>query len=195
VELPSGIKLTPGISNIDTGTGTLTVNSRTGARVAETPKDLSGAEREKGTGKNAAESAAALPQVESSVQQMLASIDSLDRDPYLANMLGPVNSRLPSLTGDAARVQSKLDQITGQAFLQAYNSLRGGGQITEVEGKKATEAMGRLNTAQNEDDFRQALQEIRDVLNSARDRALRSAGKTAPAANQTRSGVQWKIEE
>ncbi|EFM61775.1 Hypothetical protein BROD_2243 [Brucella sp. NF 2653] len=112
-------------------------------------------------------------------------IDSLDTDPYLDSMVGPVNSRLPNVSGDAARVQSKMDQIGGQAFLQAFNSLKGGGQITEIEGQKATQAIARLNAAQNPADYRQALNELRQIVMNGVQRARQQAGgggasQTAP---------------
>ncbi|WJR67233.1 hypothetical protein QTA58_00215 [Neorhizobium sp. CSC1952] len=195
VELPEGVILTPGISNIDTGTGTLTINNRTGAPITRTSKDVSGAAQQKKEGENTAEAIAALPQVEASANQMLASIDSLANDSYLPNMLGPYNSRLKNISADSERVQSKMDQIGGQSFLQAYNALRGAGQITEEEGKRATAAMGRLNVAQNERDYREALAELRAVVQGSLDRARKKAGSRTPTGNQTSSGVTWSIEE
>ncbi|MDM9643882.1 hypothetical protein [Rhizobium sp. S163] len=193
VELPNGAKLTPGISNIDTGTGTLTVNTKTGAPVMETPKNLSGKTEAEATGKNNAEAKAALPQVESSANQMLATIDSLSTDPYLNRMVGAVDSRLPNVSSDAARVQSKIDQINGQAFLQAFNMLRGAGQITEVEGTKATAAMARLNAAQSEADYREALGELRGIVTNAVTRARAKAGAgDGPQAGTVEDGYRFK---
>lgn len=103
-------------------------------------------------------------------------------------MVGPVDSKLPNFSADAARVQSKMDQIGGQSFLQAYNTLRGGGQITEVEGKKATDAMGRLKTAQSEKDYQQALSELREVVLGGIARARRQAGGGAVAAPASGGG-------
>ena len=57
-----------------------------------------------------------------------------------------------------------VDQIGGAAFLQAFESLKGGGQITEVEGKKATDAMARLNRAQSDGEFKTALTDLRKVM-------------------------------
>ena len=57
-----------------------------------------------------------------------------------------------------------LDQLGGAAFLQAFESLKGGGQITEVEGKKATDAMARLNRAQSDGEFELALRELREIM-------------------------------
>lgn len=176
VQFPKGVKPTPGMSFQDMGTYVLPVNSKSGVPGAPMPKDVAGAETQKAYGKGLGEAQTNLPQIESSANMMLGSIDSLLNDPYLPNMVGPVNSRLPNLSGDAARVQSKIDQIQGQSFLQAFNQLRGGGQITEVEGQKATAAINRLNAAQNIEDYRAALGELRDIVNGAVTRARRQAG-------------------
>jgi len=69
-----------------------------------------------------------------------------------------------------------MDQIGGQTFLQAYNMLRGGGVITDIEGQKATDALARLNTAQNPEDYRTALNELRTIVQSGLDKARRTAG-------------------
>ena len=55
---------------------------------------------------------------------------------------------------DARNFQVVLDQINGSAFLQAFETLKGGGQITEVEGNKATAAIARLNRAQSDSEFK-----------------------------------------
>jgi len=175
-QLPEGFTPTPGISNIDTGTGTLTINSKTGTPIAATPKDIAGENQQKASGTAQGQAQAALPAVEGAANQLLSSIDSLDKDPYLPQMLGPVNSRKWNLSADSERVKSKMDQIGGQSFLQAYNTLRGAGQITEVEGQKATAAMARLNTAQNEQDYREALGELRGIVQNSVQRARQQAG-------------------
>lgn len=62
------------------------------------------------------------------------------------------------------------DQLGGAAFLQAFESLKGGGAITEVEGKKATDAIARLNRAQSDQEYGVALQELRTVMDNGRKR-------------------------
>ena len=71
---------------------------------------------------------------------------------------------------DARDFQVVNDQLQGAAFLQAFESLKGGGQITEVEGKKATDAMARLNTAQSDNEYKTALEELRGIMASAQSR-------------------------
>jgi hypothetical protein len=68
---------------------------------------------------------------------------------------------------DATNFKVLMDQIGGKAFLQAFESLKGGGQITETEGKKATDAIARLNRAQSDAEFQQALVDFRQVLSDA----------------------------
>jgi hypothetical protein len=65
---------------------------------------------------------------------------------------------------DATDFRVVLDQIGGAAFLQAFESLKGGGAITEVEGKRATDAIARLNRAQSDGEFESALNELRSVM-------------------------------
>jgi hypothetical protein len=67
---------------------------------------------------------------------------------------------------DARDFQVVVDQIGGKAFLQAFESLKGGGQITEVEGKKATDAMARLNTSQSDSEYLVALEDLKGVMNA-----------------------------
>ena len=94
----------------------------------------------------------------------ISLIDELLNDPDLAGSTGPIQGRLPNVSGGAIRVQTKLDQLQGKAFLEAYNILKGGGQITEVEGTKAEKAMVRLNTAQKDEDFVDALNDFKDAV-------------------------------
>jgi hypothetical protein len=78
--------------------------------------------------------------------------------------------------------QVVLDQLGGQAFLQAFESLKGGGQITEVEGKKATDAMARLNRKQSDAEFKKSLEDLRSVVSTGLARAKGgSAEPVAPA--------------
>jgi hypothetical protein len=82
------------------------------------------------------------------------------------------SSILPKVPGTApADFQVLLDQIGGQQFLQAFETLKGGGQITEVEGRKATEAMARMNPRQSEEAFLQGVNEFQSIVRSAKERA------------------------
>lgn len=81
-------------------------------------------------------------------------------------------------------IGQKIAQLQGKAFLEAFENLKGGGQITEVEGRKATEAIARLNASQSEKAFRAALSELRDVVGAGLERARQRAG-AEPAPPQS----------
>lgn len=72
---------------------------------------------------------------------------------------------------------SYLKQLQGKNFLNAYETLKGGGQITQVEGQKAEQAFARMATAQSEEDFTKALREYQGILRSGLERARKDAGK------------------
>jgi len=109
-----------------------------------------------------------------------SQVEDLLNDPYLPNMLGPVASRMPNVTGDAARVQSKMDQLSGGAFLQARELLKGGGAITDFESQKAESAFIRMNAAQNEADFRAAMQDFLAALEVGLPKLDEAPGGAAP---------------
>ena len=101
-----------------------------------------------------------------SSQRLISGIDQLLADPALAQGLGIEGFlRKPlaelGLDEETARVRAKIDQVRGDVFLSAFATLKGGGQITELEGTKAEQAQARLSTAQSEEDFRAALNELK----------------------------------
>lgn len=77
----------------------------------------------------------------------------------------------------AADFMARLEQIGGKQFLEAFESLKGGGQITQTEGDKATKAMSRLmQTGQTEEEYKKAARELIEVLRAGMDRARKGAG-------------------
>jgi hypothetical protein len=87
---------------------------------------------------------------------------------------------------EAANFDGLLEQIKSNAFLKAFNDLRGGGSITVIEGDKATAALTRMSRAQSEIEFVRAAQEFRDTLRdgikNADKRYVRLTGETPAAA-------------
>lgn len=127
----------------------------------------------------------ALPQVVAQADETLSLLDRVLAHPGRAGATGfsaanPLN-RIPGT--DAYDFNVLLDQIKGQAFLQAFQSLRGGGAITEREGQAATNAIARLNAAQSESEFETAVRDLRRIVAGGRDRAVSSASRPAPAAS------------
>lgn len=204
VEIPEGAKLTPGISNIDTGTGTLTVNNKTGLPVLQTAKDLSGAEREKAMGKAQGDAQINLGSNLQKADYSIGLIDQMLAHPGLETAVGLSGTLDPRnyISGThATDFNVRRKQLEGRAFLEAFDSLKGAGQITEIEGQKATEAIARLSTAQSEGSYKLALRELREILEVGKERARQRAtvseagALSTPSERKTSSGVQWKIEE
>lgn len=138
-------------------------------------------------GSAAGTAAAAAPGKTADADFMLKSIDDVLGDKGLDKATGGwfgLQGRQAAafpLGEDQRRVQPKIDQLRGQSFLQAYNNLRGGGQITEIEGTKAENAIARLNQAQEPDDFKKALTDLKEVVEAAKARNAK-AGSNLPAA-------------
>jgi hypothetical protein len=82
----------------------------------------------------------------------------------------------------AADFYSLLEQVQGGTFMQAFNNLKGAGQITEQEGAKATAAIARLNPRQSEEGFNKALMDFDGVLAQAQARSQSNAAQQPAAA-------------
>jgi hypothetical protein len=122
-----------------------------------------------------------LPRVAANADQMLANLDQFEKHPgtrflYGGYGIAPIVPGTPQ--ADAAAV---LEQIGGKAFLEAFNSLKGGGQITEKEGEKATAAITRLgNRKQSYAGAKQAVAELRAIVKAGASRARQKAGTDQP---------------
>ena len=85
-----------------------------------------------------------------------------------------------------------LAQVKGKVFLEAYESLKGGGPITDLEGQKAQEAYARLDAAQSEEAFMEALDDYEQaVLNGWEDLTEAARG----SAEDYRALVERTIDE
>jgi hypothetical protein len=103
---------------------------------------------------------------------------------------------------DAAGFDAYLKQIEGQAFLQAFDTLKGGGAITQIEGEKATTALSRMKRSTNEVEFVKAAREFSDILrrgleksDARRARLLGGGGAAPAAAGQTPTPRGRKLED
>lgn len=141
---------------------------------AETEAKVTGTE----TGKARAKASVGLPQIEDSAKYMQKLLDDLAKHsgkPYAVGAGSIAQTwRVPGTPG--ADFKARLDQVQGGQFLQAYETLKGGGAITDVEGKKATTAISRMSQAQSISEFDAALKEFRGVVDTGLARARAAAG-------------------
>jgi len=121
------------------------------------------------------EAAYDLPKLESEASYMTDLLDQLKTHKALKSRTG-LSSVIPAIPGTKGKAfDVLLDQVRGKQFMEAYQTLKGGGQITEIEGQKATEAMARMNKAQSEDDFVAAVTDFQNVVNTGLQRARMQA--------------------
>ncbi len=117
-----------------------------------------------------------LANVEHDTSTLLGQIDALRNDPYLSSMTGG-SAYFPNVTPRSHEVQARIDQLGGKAFLQAFQKLKGAGQITEMEGMRAEKALTRLsNVHQGDEAYKEALDEFRAEVVKLLENAKRKAG-------------------
>lgn len=178
-KMPEGVSVAPKTREINFGTEMLTVDQG-GNVVARRPIDIAGRERQEVVGKQQGTEIAGAESAYRTATQTLQNIDGVLKHPSIGMGTG-MTSVLNAIPGSSGYDFSlRVDQLKGQAFLQAFESLKGGGQITEAEGRKATEAIARLNTRLSTADFKAAVQELRDIVARAQERA--TAKMPAPPA-------------
>jgi hypothetical protein len=134
-------------------------------------------------GQGAGKAKVDLPAVETNARLMEDALTAIEKDEYLPQMTEGVSAWLPNVTQRARASQSRIDQVQGKAFLQAYAGLRGGGAITEAEGAKATASISRLQSMQvGTAEYRQALADVRKEVQALVDLARRKASMAEPSA-------------
>lgn len=191
----SGASAQPYYQPVQTGQGVMAFNARTGRVEAVMGPDgrpivgaaadpslqgqLAGAKAGATTAaKSQVEAAIEAPKVVAQAEEAIQLVDDLLKAPGFKQAVG--GSRLLGLQKvpgtDAKDFDIRLDQLKGKQFLEAFQSLKGGGQITEVEGKKATDAIARMDAAGSEAEFTKAAREFQDVIRKGAERAKQKAG-------------------
>ena len=156
------------------GTGKKTTDyvyttSETGEQIARpiagTPAALEAQEKRSGLQARSDTAINMLATIESVVGRPAGNgLTAVEADPALPGILGLIEGRLPAKTEAQSDLMAKYEQITGRAFLEAFETLKGGGQITETEGIKATQALGRLQRTQSVKAFKESLYEFADIV-------------------------------
>lgn len=188
--LPQGVSLSKEPIKLDAGTHHVLIDPISRQQVGMIPKNIAQAETERAIGQAQGEAVNNLPSTIAQSENMLRTIEGIEKDPNLSWGTGKTSwtTSIPG-TGmyDFGR---KVAQLQGQAFLQAFNSLKGGGAITEVEGQKAENAIARLSTSQTEEGFKAALNELKGVINAGIERAKQRAGQGGSAATPSRADLE-----
>jgi len=143
------------------------------ANIAETKRKTKEAKRETQekifTGISNAESAVR------DTTNAISNIDNLLTHPKLAEGLGfnALFSFIPE--SEALNIKTRIKQISGQNFLNAFEKLKGAGAITEVEGQKAEQASARIDQYLSKDNFQEAMRELRQWYTFAQEKGMQKA--------------------
>jgi len=130
--------------------------------------------------KNQAQAQIDLPQVVQQGEQTIKLVDDMLNHPGFNISVGaksPVGKVASFIPGtDAASFDIAQKQMVGKQFLEAFETLKGGGQITQIEGEKATQAMSRMNTSNSQEEYIKAAREFQNIIRSGINRAKQKAG-------------------
>lgn len=196
--MPEGVTLSKEPIKLDAGTHFVLLDPITRQPVGTIPKEnyqeafdtASGGS----AGKAQAEAAANLPTDLATAEQAIIELDELINHPGLSAIAGPMDQYRPSwaMGAEGRDALARFNQAKGRAFLQAFGMLKGGGQITEVEGLKAEQAMARMDRAQSEAEFKRALEDFRDAVKTGMDKMRQRAGARADVAPASPPAVNYK---
>lgn len=184
VQAVEGFRPSNPIKTIDLGTHIQTVDSRTNQVLSTVPKANYQEAYEKGAGgalgKADAGSAAQAGGAAQKSAQILDLVSRIESHPGMDDSMGLIQGRLPAMTQQREDFRVLKSQLEGGAFLQAFESLKGGGQITEVEGRKATDALIAMRDTQSPEQFRKLLQVFRENVQEG----MRKAAQAGPRLQQ-----------
>lgn len=178
-KLPTGFQVARDPIKVDAGTHFNLIDPQTRQVIRQVPKDLAGAESQKEQGTAQGKAAVALPTVISKADQSLKLIDDMINHPGretatgLSGLIDPTNY-FPGSQGKDFQIRQR--QLQGRTFLEAFESLKGAGAITEIEGAKAEQAIARLDLAQSDNEYLAALKELKVIINNGIKLARTRAG-------------------
>lgn len=155
-----------------------------------------------------------VPAAELTMNQTLESIQAIRNerkgmDEQFGNVMGVPQQMTPAWPGsDKAKFQVAVDRATNRAFLEAREVLRGGGQITDFESRKAESAITNMQLAMEKGDkaqFEAALAQFEQAVKDGYAKLQAQAGtipgyggQRPPAppssGNVTSTGVPWSVE-
>lgn len=149
------------------------------------------------TAKEASKARVSLPKARLNAENAFKQVDQLLAHPGLSAVVGVPNPLkggfgIAEVPGSAAAgFRTRLNQLKGGAFLEAYTTLKGGGAIANAEGEKAQAAVARMDTAQSEEEFRQAMLDYKAAVTAG----LNAMEETAALGAQSprSSGGERKI--
>lgn len=198
--LPPNVKISAGVEKIDLGTQWGVLDKKSGQIIGYQPKDLRGAERERGIGDAQGKAVASAPGDLQAGQNALDILQKIRANPYLERGTGfsSVANVIPGTGG--YDFSNLVEQAKSGAFLQAIQQMRGLGSLSNAEGGAATAAITRMNTATSKEAFLDALADYEKVVKQGMARANArlsdpSATNPQPAATAPAQGAAPSVDD
>ena len=184
VQTPSGVKISTGIEKIDAGTHWVVNDKKSGQNIGIVPKDLRGAEREKGVGEAQGKAVASAPSDIVAGNNALELLNKIRQHPGIDIGTGATSIVANKVPGTAGfDFQNMVDQAKSGAFLTAIQQMRGLGALSNTEGSAATAAITRMNTATSKKAFLDAAADYETIIQQGVSRArgrLADPSSTSP---------------
>lgn len=130
----------------------------------------------KGAGKQMADINAAIRGVKNEYDATYSLIEELIYHPGMAAATGSINGLKPITAFEAGNPAkefiTKYNQLTGKVFLNAFQSLKGGGPITDTEGEKAQRAAANISRQLDAPALKRAMAAYIDSLANSHKRLI-----------------------
>jgi hypothetical protein len=134
-----------------------------------------------------------LPGAEVDALESIRLVDELTKHPGLNLSVGPAGWT-PKIPGTRqADFITRLEQLQGRQFMDARQLLKGGGQITDFEGKKAEQGIARMQRAQSADEFKKGAEEYKTAVRAGVAKLRRKAA--GGSAESTPQIEEWVRDE
>jgi len=112
-------------------------------------------------------------------------------DAVLSSGMGKANPNIYIPNTPEYDFMALLAQLDGTLFMQAYAGLKGGGQITEIEGKKATQQIANLAIGQGKDQWLESLGLLDGLVEQRYSDSRKKAAELN--INRTQAGVLYRV--
>jgi hypothetical protein len=121
-------------------------------------------------------------------------VDEITSSQYLDNVIGYLGQSKSTeglgkliTSPEEADILAKINQIQGKIFLEAFESLKGGGPVSDAEGKAAVSAASRLKVRGGTvEGYKKALRDLQAAFSN---RAARAKGLPIPYPNYFEQGA------
>lgn len=132
----------------------------------------------------------------STIDDMLRTLDKIEKNPQLGRVVGVVGGRVNTapLNNDAIDAIALIESFSSQAFMTQREKLKGAGAITDFEGQKAAESLANLTRKQSQKQFLATIEDARRKLLRGRAQIEEKYGvpKTIPDTPTAAGGVGGK---